>query len=525
MDDLTIRQIIERVSSGNLRVPAFQRGFVWESNRVAYLMDSIYKKYPFGSILLWRTKEKLKYERKLGPFSLPEGDPDYPVDYILDGQQRITSIFGVFQTDIPRVVGEDDWSKIYFDFTANPDAQESQFLSLKDSEFDPARHFLLNHIFDTTAYRKATKDFDDVLAQKIDALQSVFKEVRVPVQSITTEDRATVAIVFERVNQKGVELDTFQLLSAWTWSEDFDLQRKFEELARDLEPFGFSDLALDNNLILRCFSAILAGSTNLNDLVKLNGSDMRSRFNEITNGIKGAIDFLRKNLNISTLSNLPSNNIIIPLAVFFSISGNKQVRYTADQKNAILIWFWRTSFMRRYNSQTVATLQEDITQMVKLKRGESSSLGDFPFQISPEYFSEQEFRINTIASKSTILLLSQKSPLSLVSGAKIDLNRVLKEYNRNEFHHIFPQNYLRSNKADHSSNCLANLTFLSKVDNNLISDSDPKQYISFMPKDRNRVLASCIIPNDFHQMPYDDFIRIRSQMLSDEARRLMQRGY
>lgn len=111
MDDLTIRQIIEKITSGNLRVPAFQRGFVWEANRVAYLMDSIYKKYPFGSILLWRTKEKLKHERKLGPYELPEGDPDYPVDYILDGQQRITSIFGVFQTDLPNS-GGDDWSKI-----------------------------------------------------------------------------------------------------------------------------------------------------------------------------------------------------------------------------------------------------------------------------------------------------------------------------------------------------------------------------------------------------------------------------
>lgn len=204
MSDQTIRQIISQLLAGQIRVPAFQRGFVWDANMVAYLMDSIYKGYPFGSILLWRTKERLSFERKLGPFQLPKADPDYPVDYILDGQQRITSIFGVFQTEIEDI-GTEDWTKIYFDYRANPDVQESQFVALADDEFDPDRYFLLRNFFDTTAYRRATKEFDDQLAQKIDRVQSVFKEARIPIQLISTEDRTTIAIVFERVNQRGVE--------------------------------------------------------------------------------------------------------------------------------------------------------------------------------------------------------------------------------------------------------------------------------------------------------------------------------
>ncbi len=126
---LTIRKILERVQDGTLRVPAFQRGFVWDSERVAYLMDSIYKGYPFGALILWRTKEKLTHERQLGPFQLPDAEPDYPIDYVLDGQQRLTSIFGVFQTEL--VPTEDaPWTKIYFDLRAEDDLQESQFLVL-----------------------------------------------------------------------------------------------------------------------------------------------------------------------------------------------------------------------------------------------------------------------------------------------------------------------------------------------------------------------------------------------------------
>src|ERR1051325_5491463 len=98
METITIREIVDQVLRGQIRIPAFQRGFVWEPDRVAYLMDSIYKGFPFGSLLFWRTKEKLKCERDLGPFKLPPPTDEYPVDYVLDGQQRITSIFGVFQT-------------------------------------------------------------------------------------------------------------------------------------------------------------------------------------------------------------------------------------------------------------------------------------------------------------------------------------------------------------------------------------------------------------------------------------------
>src|SRR3954451_12243037 len=113
MADLSIREILEHVGRGQIRIPAFQRGFVWEPERVAYLMDSIYKKYPFGSLLFWRTKEVLKFDRKLGPFELPDPKVDYPVDYVLDGQQRVTSIFGVFQSELAMPEGA-PWLPIYF---------------------------------------------------------------------------------------------------------------------------------------------------------------------------------------------------------------------------------------------------------------------------------------------------------------------------------------------------------------------------------------------------------------------------
>ena len=122
MDQLSVREILDSVYRGQIRIPAFQRGFVWEPDRVAFLIDSIYKGYPFGSLLFWRTNEQLRTERQLGPFELPDPDADFPIDYVLDGQQRITSIFGVFQTELGAIEDE-NWKEIYFDFSQNDDVQ------------------------------------------------------------------------------------------------------------------------------------------------------------------------------------------------------------------------------------------------------------------------------------------------------------------------------------------------------------------------------------------------------------------
>jgi uncharacterized protein with ParB-like and HNH nuclease domain len=96
----SIRKLLDSINTGAIRIPTFQRGFVWNSDRVAYLMDSIYKNYPFGSLLFWRTKTQLPFERRLGHFELPQPIEDYPIDYVLDGQQRLTAIFTVFQTEL-----------------------------------------------------------------------------------------------------------------------------------------------------------------------------------------------------------------------------------------------------------------------------------------------------------------------------------------------------------------------------------------------------------------------------------------
>jgi hypothetical protein len=151
MEPLPIRKIIDRINSGEIRIPSFQRGFVWEPERVAYFMDSIYKDYPVGSILLWRTKVQLKNERKLGRFDLPPPTKDYPIDYVLDGQQRLTSIFSVFQTGL-KPVDDDNWLDIYYLIGSQNNPQLSMFVALEPENVDLAKHFPISVFFETVQY-------------------------------------------------------------------------------------------------------------------------------------------------------------------------------------------------------------------------------------------------------------------------------------------------------------------------------------------------------------------------------------
>lgn len=481
-------------------------------------MDSIFKKYPFGSLLFWRTRETLKFDRKLGPFTLPEPKADYPIDYVLDGQQRVTSIYGVFQTELPSPGPDENWLPIYFDLSAEPTAQDTQFVALPPDKFDPEKHFPLSTLFSTVAYRKADEGRKDEVIERIDKMQEIFKEVKIPVQTSTTEDKATVAIIFERVNRQGVELDTLQLLSAWTWSEDFQLQDQFAELADELAPFGFEEVGGDTNLLLRCCSAILKGDASPQALMSINGADVRKEFERVTNGVKYAVDYLRNNFLAQKLNNLPFTTLLVPLSVFFAVPGTKEVRYTDDQRKKINRWFWRASFSKRYSSAVLRNLNSDIEQMSILREKADSKLGDFSVEITPDFFKSNTFGFNNVNTKTLVLLLASRRPRSFISGQLVDLASTLKEANRTEFHHVMPRAFLKGREQRQwDESILANFAFLSRSDNREIGGVAPSIYRAKMPKDITLILESALASETLFTDDFTAFINERADRLARVA--------
>ena len=522
----SIRQLTDDILKGAIRIPKFQRDFVWEFDHVAYLMDSIYKQYPFGSLLFWRTKNRLASDKKLGSFELPKAPDEYPVYYVLDGQQRITSIFSVFQTELqPSGV---KWPEIYFNIVSDHDYQESLFSPQDVPDLD--KHFPLSCLFDPVRYRQATDRFAQLphTLRVIDNLQARFKEVAIPVQILTTEERSSVAIVFERINRMGVELDTLQLLSAWTWNEDFDLLDAFRDLKDELEDFGFAGVGDDTNLILRCASAILTGDSSPDRLIDVKGAQVRDAFPVVRNGILGAIDFFRKQLRIANLKCLPYPALLTPLAVFFAEPDGKDVRYGVPIHQTIKRWFWRSCFSRRYNSQPKKTTQRDIEAFTKLKNGKVSNLDDIPTDITEDFFERNVFKLSSAITKSFILMLINAGPRSLLSGAEVDVDRVLQKYNRGEFHHLFPRAFLKETGVDEDRiNSLANFAVISGADNRKISKKRPSEYRNLCVDDDSElspILKSALCPRSLFDDNYEEFLKDRSKILFEQASEHIQKG-
>ena len=524
-EPLFIIELIQRIHAGQIRIPSFQRGFVWDSDRVAHLMDSVYKGFPFGSLLFWRTKTPLKTERKLGPYELPEGDPDYPLDYILDGQQRATSLFGVFQSQLMAAEGEDDSIfKIYFDLGTYSSIQDSNFIFVPDNQVDAAEHFPLKLLFIPPEYRKYLRNLSEEVAQKVDVLYQRFTTARIPVQTFETNDRAAVAIVFERINRMGVELDTLQLLSAWTWSDDFDLQEQFAELAEDLSPFGFKDVGEDSDLLLRCCAAILRGDASPASIIELKGTEVRENFALVKNGISGAIDFLRSNINAYSAGALPFQNIIIPLSVFFATDKEQAAAPTAVQRDKLVSWIWRVFFSRRY-SKRLEQLNSDILQVKQLRDDGDSDLGAFEVEFDHTFFTDSQFNLNTVNTKALVLLLAANKPLSFISGSPVELGKVLSAANKKEFHHIFPKKYLVSEGVElFKANSLVNFAVIGRADNNNIGGDKPSLYKAKMPSDvdrLNEVLANSYCPSNLFDDDFYAFCEARAALLVAGARTLM----
>ena len=329
-------------------------------------------------------------------------------------------------------------------------------------------------------------------------------------QTFESEDRTSVAIVFERVNRMGIELDIFQLLTAWTWSDEFDLQQQFEALAEEFADFGFEAVGQDTDLMLRCTAAVLQRDPSPGALVNLNGAEVRDDFENVAESIRRAIDFVRTNFHVNHVQLLPYSAILIPLSAFFSANPTKAVK---DSERAALVrWFWRTCFTHRYSGNPQRNIRRDIEEAVKIREGKPSALADIPVNLGAEFFLESRFSIRTVATKTFILLLAQNQPLSFLSGQPIKVDKVLAKPNRTEYHHCFPKAKLKTLSGD-EVNMFANFAVISSADNKKISAKMPSEYRKLMPQDASKIMDRAAIPESLFEDNYQRFVHERAELL------------
>src|SRR5674476_174358 len=209
-----IYRLVDRIDTGDIKIPKFQRGFIWTDDQILYILESIYNGYPIGSLLFWLTKTPMTAERDIGGFELPSTPDQYTRNYVLDGQQRLTSIYGVLKWDKPYTPHK---LNIYFDL------EQGKFFHYKDEMKDTKNtHVPMNILFDTSkglGFRTKLNDHPNAieLQNKYDILYEVFREYSFPVVTISEKTLEEVCPIFERINSTGTRLDVFDLMVAATW--------------------------------------------------------------------------------------------------------------------------------------------------------------------------------------------------------------------------------------------------------------------------------------------------------------------
>jgi hypothetical protein len=506
-----LASLLGDVQRGNIKIPVFQRAYVWNDEQIMSLLDSIYQGYPVGSLLLWSTKVLLNHERNVGGFALPKTPEDYPVNYVLDGQQRLTSLYGVFNSDAETA---DTELANRFDVSFVP--EDETFVH--SSAADPSRSINLRVILDTTKLLPELARFEDDHKTRIANLTERFKDYEFPVVTIKDRSNQEVCRVFQRINSSGTSLSTLELLAAWTWSDQFDLRSEITTLLDRLGDKGYAEL--DEGLLMRCLSAIVLGRIDADELVDANPQSLIDGMTTLKQAIYAAIDFLEKDLQIKNIVFLPFPIMLVPLVSFFA----KKLKPSAAQFVGLRRWFWHCAFTQRYKAGTNKLVMSDIESMADLAIGNPIFDG-LDFVVSESLF-KKTWRINSTAAKAAICLLAQHGPRSFLNGTAVNLSDTMAAYNAREFHHVYPKGYLAElGIGFHEANIIANVCMLTSSDNRTITDRPPAEYFADIPAaQRDGIFASALISPELADgsKTYVEFINVRAQALAEAASRLIK---
>lgn len=507
-----IDRLISRIEEGDIKIPAFQRGFVWDQNQVLELLDSIYRDYPIGSILLWTSNERLKSTRNIGGFLIPEREPEYPVNYVLDGQQRLATIYAIFCKDRQRDPQnarydiDPDIFEIYFDF------DEDKFVPDFDL-VDGHVNLKMTSLLDTDKFFDSVNRLDKQYRQKARDLQSKFQNYEIPVITTTKRNKEEVGIIFERINNTGTRLTTLDLMVAWTWGEDFHLREELDHILDVLDSKGFGETP--DKIILQCLAGIVEKTTKTRDILELHPDTVRDSMDKLNSSLEKSIDFLSTELHVISRDFLPHSHQIVPLTFFFSNVNTPN----QEQSRILKQWFWKTAFSKRYSGSTDMKMNDDIAFFEKVVNGFYSDIQKYSYSIDQSILINQRFTKSSPFARAFLLLLAQKNPLNLVNGNKIDLGTALSKYNSKEYHHIFPRTFLKNKGVEiEKINSLCNFSFLPADANKTISGKSPSDYIfDVTPSSAySKILNSNLMPlkeEIYQKDQYDTFLEERATLI------------
>ncbi len=338
-----LSQIVREIAGGFIQVPRFGRPIVWSQEQRLELLRSIRERTPIGSILVWRTTlGGIRVFDRLGPhrLRLPENSAGRLVSYLLDGHQRLSTLFGALHPLPDDEPIPDDSSNrwlAYFDleeqdFTFDPGRDEAQRLKMLP----------LHNILDSRQYLAFQRQLrvlenHDLLIERADELATAIQEYKLPVIPIVTDDIGVATRTFQRINSKGAAVSHVHMVTALTWTSDFDLGERLAAIREDLlAPEGWE--GLEDHLLLSACKVTLDL-----DLLEGNADEIAHRINErreileeTAGHVAHAARFLRKHCQLGSPRLVPYSYVPVMLAEAFRINSKPDEAVLEE----LVRWFW-----------------------------------------------------------------------------------------------------------------------------------------------------------------------------------------
>lgn len=463
-----LEKLISFIERNHVAIPEFQRGYVWKTQQVKKLFDSLVNKYPIGSFILWKTKQKIDAR------TLDGSDLRSNKFLILDGQQRLTSLYYLCKQ---KTFAQHDVRDRFHDICDN---RYSQLI-----DFDK---FFINK-----DNKEQVLDYDrrtthkEITLRKLSGM--IGRHYMFPVIIISLDDYTQAIEIFERINQAGTKIATESIFLSETFTKHTDFGKILRNWKR--AKAGSLSSEIDRVTFIHVFGLICqlrdkkghkaSMAINIQELKKI-AQEIREakdteRFNkmfrECIDAVSNAVQYLKKEYGIVSLNELPSQTLLTVLSIFFYYNN----KATLKQQKELRKWFWRSSLSNRYiGSGYSRNIGPDAIRMKKLARS-GTSLGLKVVDLGKSYFESTDIKAGRSSVRNIVKLAIWKQGPRHIDGSTVNREDIETRQHKPEDDHFYPYHLYREGFLSDNVNNILNIHFLNKDENIRKGKETPSKWL------------------------------------------------
>lgn len=514
VEDISIQELLGKIERCEIALPDIQREFVWTSTQVKDFVESIYRKYPVGLILLW---EKPYGEEIPTLFVEEKGNVSHQYrELIIDGQQRLTSLLLVNKGKITK-----ESKTIEINLFFNPLDEEFQLENpkirnkLQWFNVTEVINQPISKLINREALRKELglndEEIDSKVYSRLEELRSQLTKERLPVYKIPSKiGYEEIADIFVRVNRKGTRIRITELLLALLAVKlPGEFKKDFYDFLSELSE---KDWELNVSVLVRSLVAIATKQGRLQyfeEIAKnISKQDLKEYWETTKEHLNDCIRILEENLGMKGSAILPSEMVLVPMVAYLH---QKNGRLSSNEAKTFILWFLLGSYWGRYTGATETRLDEDIKAIIKTNSLEEC-FKNLKNQVGRLKIDIESFKGRGDDKKLLLYIISREAgAIDWFKGHKITTTDI-------QDHHIFPRSLLKKKGIETSLiDDIANIALLTEKANKKILNKEPITYIDEFKIDEEK-LKKQFVPTDkklWKVNNYEKFLEERRKLIVD----------